>query len=98
VKEQLEVSVHNLFREMFQNEVLRPILKLQNDLFIASFKNYSINTIKILILKLQRKVSNHRKCDSKDSKYRNTLKGMVLGLFTMKYGFTSRIHQISTKE
>jgi hypothetical protein len=26
---------------MFQNEVLRPILKLQNDLFIASFKNYS---------------------------------------------------------
>jgi hypothetical protein len=27
--------------EMFQNEVLRPILKLQNDLFIASFKNYS---------------------------------------------------------
>ena len=26
--------------ESFQNEVLRPILKLQNDLFIASFINY----------------------------------------------------------
>jgi hypothetical protein len=72
--------------EMFQNEVLRPILKLQNDLFIASFKNYSKYN-KILILKLQRKVSNHRKCDSKDSKYRNTLKGMV-GLFTIEeYSF-----------
>jgi hypothetical protein len=46
------------------------------------------NTIKILILKLQKKVSNHRKCDSKDSKYRNTLKGMVLGLFTIEeYSF-----------
>jgi hypothetical protein len=33
--------------EMFQNEVLRPILKLQNDLFIASFKNYSAKYIKI---------------------------------------------------
>jgi hypothetical protein len=37
----IEVSVHNPLQEMFQNEVLRPILKLQNDLFIASFKNYS---------------------------------------------------------
>ena len=26
--------------ELFQNEVLRPILKLQNDLFIASFINH----------------------------------------------------------
>jgi hypothetical protein len=60
------VSTQSSSEEMFQNEVLRPILKLQNDLFIASFKNYSINTIKILILKLQRKVSNHRKCDSKE--------------------------------
>jgi hypothetical protein len=82
------VSTQSSSEEMFQNEVLRPILKLQNDLFIASFKNYSAKYIKILILKLQRKVSNHRKCDSKDSKYRNTLKGMVLGLFTIEeYSF-----------
>ena len=26
--------------ELFQNQVLRPILKLQNDLFIASFINH----------------------------------------------------------
>jgi hypothetical protein len=35
------VSTQSSSEEMFQNEVLRPILKLQNDLFIASFKNYS---------------------------------------------------------
>jgi hypothetical protein len=33
------VSTQSSSEEMFQNEVLRPILKLQNDLFIASFKN-----------------------------------------------------------
>ena len=26
--------------EKFQNETLRPILKLQNDLFVVVFKNY----------------------------------------------------------
>jgi len=34
------VSSQSSSDETFQNEVLRPILKLQNDLFIASFKNY----------------------------------------------------------
>jgi hypothetical protein len=45
------------------------------------------NTIKILILKLQKKLATIEN-DSKDSKYRNTLKGMVLGLFTIEeYSF-----------
>jgi hypothetical protein len=73
---------------MFQNEVLRPILKLQNDLFIASFKNYSAKYNKDFNSQTTEKKLNHRKCDSKDSKYRNTLKGMVLGLFTIEeYSF-----------
>jgi hypothetical protein len=33
-------------------------------------------TIKILISQTREKVSNHRKCDSKDSKYRNTGNGI----------------------
>ena len=28
--------------ELFQNQVLRPILKLQNDLFIATFSNHLV--------------------------------------------------------
>ena len=32
------VSDQSSSEELFQNQVLRPILKLQNDLFIASFK------------------------------------------------------------
>ena len=34
------VTSQSTTEESFQNEVLRPILKLQNDLFIASFINY----------------------------------------------------------
>jgi hypothetical protein len=35
------MSVHNLFRGNVSKWGTSPILKLQNDLFIASFKNYS---------------------------------------------------------
>jgi hypothetical protein len=84
--------------EMFQNEVLRPILKLQNDLFIASFKNYSAKYNKDFNSQTTEKLATIENAIQKDSKYRNTLKGMVLGLFTIEeYRFTSRIHQISTK-
>jgi hypothetical protein len=65
---------------MFQNEYFA-ILKLQNDLFIALSKLFKYN--KILILKLQRKVSNHRKCDSKKDEISKYFK-MVLGLFTIE--------------
>ena len=34
------VTANSTTEESFQNEVLRPILKLQNDLFIASFISY----------------------------------------------------------
>ena len=30
--------------EFFQNQTLRPILKLQNDIFIAIFKNYIVKS------------------------------------------------------
>jgi hypothetical protein len=58
---------------MFQNEVLRPILKLQNDLFIASFKNSAKYNKDFNSQTTEKKLAT-RKCDSKDSKYRNTLK------------------------
>jgi hypothetical protein len=69
--------------ESFQNEVLRPILKLQNDLFIASFKNYIIKyksdfysqTIEQKLVVIENSIQ-------KDVKYRNALKGMVIGLLT----------------
>ena len=43
------VGAQSSAEEQFQNEVLRPILKLQNELFIASFKNYIAMYWKIVV-------------------------------------------------
>jgi len=69
--------------EVFQNEVLRPILKLQNDLFIAAFRNYvSKNKIDFYTKTLEKKMSIMENSIQKDIKFRNALKGMIMGLFT----------------
>ena len=69
--------------ESFQNEVLRPILKLQNDLFIASFINYvSKNKADFYSYTVEKKLSVIENVIQKDIKFRNALKGMIIGLFT----------------
>lgn len=69
--------------EVFQNEVLRPILKLQNDLFIASFVNHvAKNKIDFSTFPVEKKLAMIENAIQKDIKYRNALKGMIIGLFT----------------
>ena len=77
------INTDSSTEEVFQNTVLRPILKLQNDLFIASFVNY-ISKYKgdFYNLKLDKRIAIIENSIQKDVKYRNTLKGMVVGLFT----------------
>ncbi|MBC5841897.1 glyoxalase [Flavobacterium sp. F-380] len=79
------ISTDSSAEEIFQNRVLRPILKLQNDLFIASFKNY-ITKYKgdFYNLTIDKRLGVIENALQKDVKYRNTLKGMVIGLFTME--------------
>jgi hypothetical protein len=70
--------------ESFQNEVLRPILKLQNDLFIASFINYvSKNKADFYSYTVEKKLSVIENAIQKDIKFRNALKGMIIALFTL---------------
>lgn len=70
--------------ESFQNEVLRPVLKLQNDLFIASFINYvSKNKTNFYDYTAEKKLSVIENAIQKDIKFRNALKGMIIGLFTL---------------
>ena len=71
--------------ERFQNETLRPILKLQNDLLLASFQNY-IKKMKNTFyeLKLEKRIDYITKAIQKDIKYRNSLKGMIIGQFTIE--------------
>ena len=69
--------------EVFQTEVLRPILKLQNDLFIASFMNHvSKNKLDFNAFSVEKKLAMIENAIQKDIKYRNVLKGMIIGLFT----------------
>ena len=70
--------------ELFQNQVLRPILKLQNDLFIASFINHlGKNRIDFDTFSIEKKLTTIENAIQKDIKFRNALKGMIIALFTI---------------
>lgn len=76
-------SNQSSLEEKFQNEVLRPILKLQNDLFIASFLNYISKYKRDFYTKtVENKLAIIENAIQKDIKFRNALKGMIIGLFT----------------
>lgn len=70
--------------ESFQNQTLRPILKLQNYLFIEVFINYAIKQKNaFFILSPEKKLAYIEKVIQRDIKFRNALKGMVIGFFTI---------------
>ena len=71
--------------ELFQNTTLRPILKLQNDLFIESFLNYvSKHKNDFYTFSPEKKILFIENAIQRDIKFRNTLKGMVIGIFTIE--------------
>lgn len=79
------VSSESSFDEYFQNEILRPILKLQNDLIIIAFINYTNkNKIDFNLLSAEKKSVVIENSIQKDIKFRNALKGMIVGLFTIE--------------
>ena len=78
------VSDQSSSEELFQNQVLRPILKLQNDLFIASFINHlGKNRIDFEAFSVEKKLAAIENAIQKDIKFRNALKGMIIALFTL---------------
>jgi len=71
--------------ERFQNLVLRPIIKLQNDLLVAVFKNYIIKHKSVFYgLSLEKRMDYIENAVQKDMKFRNALKGMIIGQFTVE--------------
>ena len=69
--------------EAFQNITLRPILKLQNDLLIQVFINYAQKQKGAFFTLTPEKKQNYiENVIQKDIKFRNSLKGMVIGFFT----------------
>lgn len=70
--------------ERFQNETIRPILKLQNPLFILVFKNYIEKRKRVFYdLSLDEKMIYIESSIVKDQSFHNSLKGIIIGHFTV---------------
>lgn len=70
--------------ESFQNITLRPIVKLQNDLLVAVYKNYISKHKNVFQnLTVEARLDYIDNSIQKDIKFRNALKGIIIGQFTL---------------
>ncbi len=70
--------------ECFQNKTLRPVVKLQHDLLLAAFRNYIVKHKNVFYdLNVEKKMDYIENAIHKDMKFRNSLKGMIIGQFTL---------------
>lgn len=71
--------------EQFQNNSLRPVLKLQNPLLIVVFRNYIDKHKGVFYeLSLEKRLAYMENALMKDQKFRNSIKGMIIGQFTVE--------------
>lgn len=71
--------------EKFQNTTLRPIIKFQNPMLIAMFRNYIAKYKNSFFeLSLEKRAVYIENAVQKDIKFRNSLKGMIIGQFTLE--------------
>ncbi|WP_115461805.1 glyoxalase [Winogradskyella aurantiaca] len=70
--------------EKFQNATLRPVVKLQHELLISVFRNYISKHKNVFYeLSLQKQIDYIENAIHKDMKFRNSVKGMIIGQFTI---------------
>lgn len=70
--------------EQFQNATLRPIAKLQHDLLLAVFSNYIKKHKNVFYgLTAAKRVDYIENAVNRDQKFRNSLKGIMIGQFTI---------------
>ena len=85
-----QIKKHQTFETMsdderFQNNTLRPILKLQNPLLLASFVNYATKHKGVFFdIPTDKQLAYIENAVHKDQKFRNALKGMIIGQFTVE--------------
>jgi hypothetical protein len=71
--------------EYFQNTVLRPIIKFQNDLLIAVFLQFCRKHKNVFFdLSIEKKVLYIESVIAKDSKLRTSFRDMIIGLFSVQ--------------
>lgn len=77
------LSMDSSIEEKFQNKTIRPIIKLQNDLFIEVFINYASKQKNVFFsLSPEKKLNYIENVIQRDIKFRNSLKGMIIAFFT----------------
>ena len=70
--------------ERFQNTTLRPVAKLQDDLMVAVFRNYARKHKNVFYdLSIEKRMDYIENAIHKDMKFRNSLKGIIIGQFTL---------------
>lgn len=70
--------------EYFQNKTLRPIAKLQDELLVAVFQNYCRKHKNVFYdLSIEKRLDYIENAIHKDMKFRNGLKGIIIGQFTL---------------
>ncbi|CAD7798540.1 hypothetical protein CHRY9390_00351 [Chryseobacterium aquaeductus] len=71
--------------EIFQNQTIRPILKLQNDLYLSLFTNYALRQkAEFSSLSTFKKQMFIEQSLQKDAVLKNTFIGMTIGMFTLE--------------
>ena len=71
--------------ELFQNQTLRPVIKMQHDLLIASFNAYKTKRkIDFSSLTDQKKRSKTKAVFVKDINYKNLNLGFIIGAFSIE--------------
>ncbi len=71
--------------EYFQNKVLRPIIKLQNELLLEVYKNYIRKNKNVFFkINLEKRLNYIENSLHKDIKFRNSIKGIIVGQFTVE--------------
>ena len=71
--------------ESFQNIVLRPIIKVQTQLLVEAFKKYALAHKGVFYkLRPEKKSIYIANSIKKDQKFRNFLKGIIIGMFTVE--------------
>ncbi len=71
--------------EQFQNRTLRPVILLQNDLLLEAFRNYVQKHKNVFHeMTVDKRMAYIENAIQKDIKFRNSLKGMVIGQFTIE--------------
>ena len=100
-----QIKKHQTFdsmsdEERFQNETLRPVLKLQNPLLLATFVNYATKHKGVFFdIPTDKQQAYIENAVHKDQKFRNALKGVIIGQFTVEeyYIYTQNSSQLNKR-